>query len=209
MSPLIEQTSTDLTAPAATPEPVVPPVMKLPDVRTISHARKMAKILFGPLARVWVREHAHDKRTVVSYEVGVERAGHRKVFAIGEKLQEAMQAAVQSTSEYEHRHGNLPKNVMPMFSAVQKPVLTRRMKWINDYIDYASTEAEEYEKVLQSFGLDSKLTYCLPEEDAKEIKTLVSHLRPNDVKGFQPPVSGTPEAVKTYISELRQAVARG
>lgn len=184
------------------PTPTPPAVMKLPEVKSISHARKMASILFGPLARVWVRKHADDKGVVITYEVGVERAGNRKVFAIDEALQVALQKAVESVSDYERVHGNLPRNVFPQFSAAAKPVLTRRMK-----------------RVIKQVGVI--LDPATQGDDIKEVEALVSHLRPNDVSDFEMPLLNAsacnyfpindpaiPNGLKDYISSLRTAVGR-
>ena len=197
-------TLSNLPTDLSTPQPPQPPsVMKLPEVKSISHARKMASILFGPLARVWVRKHTDDGREVArTYEVGVERAGNRKVFAIDETLQVALQKAVESVADYERVHGNLPKNVFPQFSAAAKPVLTRRMK-----------------RLIKQVGVI--LDPATQGDDIKEIEALVSHLRPNDVSDFEMPLLNAsacnyfpindpalPKGLKDYISSLRTAVGR-
>lgn len=196
--PLTENDVTpDLQVPVQ-PGPQLPPVMQVPEPKSLSQARSMARILFGPFSRIWVRVRklaGANFADAVTYEVGTERNGAKKIYGIGEVLQEALQQAVIQVSALEHGRG-LPRDVMPTFSRVRKPVLTRRQKWLLEYVDVSTTAK------LISGG------FALPPEDRDEIKALITHLRPNDVKDFQPPTIGTPEATQNYIERLREAVTR-
>lgn len=184
--------------PVVAPAPTTAPVLKVPEPRSFSNALKMAKLLFGPLARIWKRYQLGDYREItgVTYEVGTERNGVRKVYGLDDNLQKALQTAVIQVAALEQGKGKLPQDVLPARS-VGKPVLTRRQKWLLDYVDVYGT----------CCGQDKPVSGP-SAEDREEIKALISHLRPNDVKDFQPPTISNLEQTKVYISALRQAVAR-
>lgn len=168
--------------------PVMPPAapaprqsMRLPEVKTISQARRLAKILLGPLARLWARGPQQ-------FEVGVERGGSRKVFSVEDSPQQALQTAVDHLSEYEASKGHLPKDVIPMFrSSNAAPPLTRRAKALQEYV--------------------SAVDFLSPE-DRQEIKALINYLPANRVADFQRPIS-SPDGVRDFIFRLQTAISAG
>lgn len=186
----------DLT-PVVPPAPALPSVMQVPEPHSLAHARKMAKLLFGPLARIWVRYQLGDCREITghTYEVGTERDGRKKVYGLDDNLQKALQTAVVQVAALEQSRGALPRDIISMVRP-SKPVLTRRQKWLLDYVDVYGKHSVSGEPSGP------------PAEDREEIKALISHLRPNDVKDFQPPTISNPEQTQEYIKALRQAVTR-
>lgn len=161
-------------------EETAPEVLKVPEPNSLSHARKMAKTLFGPLARIWVRVRHQDGEaplegyTGTEYEVGTQRGDNKKLYGIDENLQKALQKAVETINDMELKRGKLPRDVIP-FHRTHAHGLSKKAK----SLQAAVNKSKHFTQEQKDEAL--KLIESRPSSHLPRVKP--SKLRPGHIHG--------------------------
>lgn len=135
-------------------EPKMPPPPPF-SIKNRSRAQKLAKVLYGPQARVWINrlvpvtDPDATPKTTFGVQVGTERGAEKKILAQGETLSAALRVPVETYVKGGSDYGDTKKRLreMSLYADVWEFV-TPALRQFDEYKNEVNKSVKSFEKLM-------------------------------------------------------------